>query len=107
MAAGLPIFVAGFGESDFATEGVLTGGYLTIINNRGAEFEASDLDEGSMPCHGDSGGPALAADNGKITVVGIVVRGDATCPPGGITTFVNPGSPGIRKFLTDTIAQHK
>jgi len=106
IPVGSPIFVAGFGESEHYYYGALNGGVLYVTLHQGAKFRARNIFAGTTPCSGDSGGPALVSDRGRVTVVGVVSTGDAGCPSGGNTTFINPGDPNIREYLLATIEEN-
>lgn len=67
--------------------------------NKGALFDAQDSNQGSTPCYGDSGGPALVDFHGRIAVLGILSTGSGSCPRWGTTSFVNPAYPEILRFI--------
>lgn len=97
---------AGFGrteaarDSTTATSGVLkqvSGIEVLKLINDGKEMHLRENGKGS--CNGDSGGPAFAKVNGKLTQVGINSRGTdpASCIGVGVFTTVGPHLAWIQK----------
>jgi hypothetical protein len=97
---GQVIAVMGFGNPDL---GYLKGTYMTVAGyENSGSFVARSID-GSTSCTGDSGGPALVKDRGRILVVGVVSRGQAKCGIGSATVFGATGSSRGYNWLVERL----
>lgn len=62
-------------------------------------WNSTDPDAPHNTCHGDSGGPALVSNGGRIEVAGVVSSGDAGCVENGWNTRVDANAAFVAKVL--------
>ncbi len=108
LKKGLKSVAAGFGTTlangRGQDEGTLRKVTLTLQN---PAYEKTELlfplsSTGGSTCHGDSGGPAYATLNGKLTLIGVTSRGTgADCRNVSIFTSVAAHAAFIQKTIQD------
>ena len=110
----LPVILAGYGASS-GTNGELSGDPLLrqiqvpLDNPSFSKTEISfDSSQGKGACHGDSGGPALASIEGKLTLIGVTSRTtdqEGGCHKDSVYTNVAPYIDVI-KLAIQTMREH-
>lgn len=111
LQKGLPVTLAGYGLTDMQPEQVdpfkLMKADVTLADAAYSKSEILfDFSNGKGACHGDSGGPAYATLNGKLTVIGVTSRapnfaGALTCEEGAIYSSIAAHMDFIRKAARD------
>jgi V8-like Glu-specific endopeptidase len=83
MRTGQGVWVVGYGEDEEGTKGVKrkVETSITKFTEQGGEFFAGG--DGKDSCSGDSGGPALIVEDGRIRLAGVLSRG-YDCGEGGV-----------------------
>jgi len=88
LTAGMPIVLAGFGETNGQQQTQATAlmkVQVDILNPNFSETEMMiDTIHGKGSCHGDSGGPAYVTINGQNYVAGVTSRADSATDPQGL-----------------------
>ncbi len=99
--SGDTLTVFGFGLNDAGTIGTLTMGQVAIDLVTPSHLMSVYTGDGSNPCFGDSGGPAIRFnEDGSPAIVGIVSTGSANdCGKGDLTLFTNLQSDDALNFL--------
>jgi len=93
--------VFGFGQNDSGVIGALATGDVAVDLVTPSHLMSVYRGEGSNPCFGDSGGPAIRfGDDGTPSIVGVVSTGSASdCGEGDLTLFTNIQSEEAISFL--------
>ncbi|MCB0330903.1 MAG: trypsin-like serine protease [Bdellovibrionales bacterium] len=99
----------GYGQDEMGAVGVLQSGEMKVSEVNQTHIAARFDGDGSNPCFGDSGGPAILSfqdDNGADVdaVVGIVSSGELiTCLSGDRTLFTNATTSSVFDFITRNV----
>ena len=95
------VAVYGYGRSDVDEIGSLHMGTIKLDTVTPNHLLTVYTGDGSNPCFGDSGGPAVRFDAlGVPAIVGIVSTGSATdCGAGDLTLYTNVQSDAVINFL--------
>ncbi|MCI5065550.1 trypsin-like serine protease [bacterium] len=108
---GSTISIFGYGLDENGDSGVLESGEMLISSITQAHIAARYNGNGSNPCFGDSGGPAIYTfvdENGveQDTIVGIVSSGELiTCLEGDRTLFANATSADVFSFIIANVPE--
>ncbi len=106
IETGDAIGVQGFGLDEDGNFGVSKGGAMIVSDVTSNHIAAAFTGDGSNPCNGDSGGPALLTiDDGTVGVVGVVSSGNPNteCLEGDVTLFANLQTDSILDFVLDRV----
>ncbi|HEX7675291.1 MAG TPA: trypsin-like serine protease [Bdellovibrio sp.] len=85
LKAGMPVTLAGFGETDGVKQTPATELMKVTVNIADPAFSDTEIKidntNGTGACHGDSGGPAYVTSNGVNYLVGVTSRADVATDP--------------------------
>lgn len=106
VAIGDAIGVQGFGLDENGGFGISKGGAMLVTDLSPNHIFAAFDGNGSNPCNGDSGGPALLTlTDGSVGIVGIVSSGNPStqCLAGDVTLFTNLQTESVLDFIVSQV----